>query len=46
MIICLITHFVGQTPLQVADENDFQNFHGTLVRKQGKVTGETERDSG
>uniref|UniRef100_A0A8W8NZR8 Peptidase S1 domain-containing protein n=1 Tax=Magallana gigas TaxID=29159 RepID=A0A8W8NZR8_MAGGI len=31
----------GQTPLQIADENDFKNFHGTLVRKKGKVTGET-----
>lgn len=40
---CLISYFVVHTPpLQIADENDLTNVHGTLVRKKGRVTGITE----
>lgn len=37
-----MTCFAVHTPLQIADENDFKNVHGTLVRKKGKATGITE----
>lgn len=41
-IISLVTYFVGKIPLRIADENDLKNAHGTLVRKKGTTTGETE----
>lgn len=41
-IICLVIYFVGQIPLRIADENDLKNAHGTLVRKRGTTTRETE----
>lgn len=34
--------FVEQVLMEIANENDLHNFKGTLVRKKGKTTGETE----